>query len=77
MFDFLHPFYWLITLFMLIGIGASLFYMVVSCRQWLIGEKENNSRKRKGGIVAFLLALGALILVMVVGLRLFSAFTIE
>jgi NADH:ubiquinone oxidoreductase subunit 5 (subunit L)/multisubunit Na+/H+ antiporter MnhA subunit len=76
MFSFLNPFYWLTILFILIGIGATFFYMVAALRQWFIGEKENNAQKRQGALKVLAIALGVLLLFIVLGVSLLNTFTV-
>jgi hypothetical protein len=58
-------YYVIITLVFLVPFGFCLLYVFISMRQWSIGVKENNAFKKRGALIAMLMAFAGIILVAV------------
>jgi hypothetical protein len=52
------------TLVMLVPLGLCLLYVIISLRQWAIGEHEKNAFKRKGALISMAISVVALLLVI-------------
>jgi hypothetical protein len=56
----------IISLAFLVPIGFCLFYIVISIRQYTIGEKENSAFKKRGAQKALAISVVALMLVILI-----------
>jgi hypothetical protein len=52
------------SLVMLVPLGLCLVYVIISFRQWAIGEHEKNAFKKRGALVSLAISFGALLLVI-------------
>jgi hypothetical protein len=56
----------IVSLVFMVLTGFCLLYIVISIRQWTIGEKENNAEKRSGSLKALAKSIGVLVLVIAI-----------